>query len=177
MMKITGGYDCTTPGDYVAWDEMKWSMVGSVETYHEQKICKEIDKWQQVFTATFTSWCMNFCPKIPETKTLADIRMMDHWYKETLFDPNTPLPYPGILTRYWGSYSDEDLEGVFVDFYNNNKLDQDTFVPGQPNGGTGQNCVDGLTSFNGSFYDTECYSSDPYTRATTRLIINEPGSL
>ena len=75
MMQITGGDDCTNHGDYLAWDEMKWSMVGSIETYKEENICKENDKWQQVFTATFASWvgCMNFCPKIingrvPETK-------------------------------------------------------------------------------------------------------------
>ena len=94
---------------------------------------------------------MNLCPKIqngraPLVKTKEDIRLISAWTEK--------LPSPTY--DIWGSYSDEQTEGVWKDFYSNYSFTSvEMFVKGEPNGGRNENCLL-LWIYHNGWYEISC---------------------
>jgi hypothetical protein len=145
MIEKTNGANCSDPGDYLAWSQMSWTRSEKVEIQEAGDICKVNDVHNVIFPADFKFWkeCMDFCPKVALGRSsLVKTRSENKW------SDKIPL---------WGPYSDEETEGQFVDYYDDDTLPHDMFGPGQPNGGTSQNCV---ISMGGAYYDIGCSSLD-----------------
>ena len=125
---------------------MSWTLFEKVTKNEAGDICKVDDVHNVIFPADFKSWkeCMDFCLKVAlgRSSPVAKTRLDDK--------SSEAIPL-------WGPYSDEETEGQFVDYYNDDTLKHEMFGPGQPNGGTSQNCV---ISMGGAYYDIGCSSPD-----------------
>ena len=141
MTLFTSEGACDQSGDYFAWNDGEWELYGNASVEKADfEICQQIETINSlVLVPHVSSWqfCMELCPKVnmgrvPLIENMQEIKDMISWAK--VVDPD--------VTNFWGSYSDQEEEGIWKDFYSPSVLhDEKLFLKNQPNGGRTQNCL------------------------------------
>ena len=155
MYNFTGNGACRQHGDYIAWEDMVFDLLGDTKINSlEEDICEaELDRTNVFLFHEYFSWpsCMNLCQmiqrgRVPKLSTKDEVDDLIQW--------NRKLPNPATIV--WSPYSDEDQEGVWKDFYSDIiMLEPDLFLQGEPNGKTIENCLSLSFKLNG-WNDVPC---------------------
>ena len=142
MESITrgGGEECGVQGDYLSWEQMEWSLYGLavIESVEQIQPCQK-DSSMNLYWAWFQSMrhCMQHCQKmggrVPPVRTEEEWRIVKEFIVET-----------GILgyQLVWMSVTDEETEGVWLDYYTGENVTYTLpFTGTGPNGGKKENCA------------------------------------
>ena len=136
MVALTeaGGEECGSPGDYVSWEEEDWQlhsqarreMVGELEgpCRRESRLTVYSADFKYHSAATNyakISGCMEHCEKLGKGRS-PPVRTQEEWtwlWKEV----NCITPELWRLPYLWLAATDEEKEGVWRDYYTQQKLE------------------------------------------------------
>ena len=140
MQTITRG--CGDEGDYMGWSESKWTLHGeaTIEIEEQDELCQERSNYS-FYSASFPkmSACMQHCEKLKSISP--SVVTMDDWLKVKQF-LSKDFYEKGHNQQIWLSVTDEDLEGVWKDYYSDEVMTHKGPFTGEgPNGGRQENCA------------------------------------
>ena len=141
MRAITKAKGCGEEGDYLAWSESKWTLHGeAVEIEDQDELCQEKSNFG-FYSASFPemSTCMQHCEKLksrsPSVVTMDDWLRVKHFATRELYNK-------GHNPQIWISVTDEENEGVWKDYFNDEVMTHKGPFTGEgPNGGSQENCA------------------------------------
>ena len=144
MKSVTRTGKCDEEGDYLAWRDMEWILHGQARTkmLDKEEPCEK-EPFANLFYTPFPRMeaCMYHCEKLgtrsPSVATSEEYATLQIFLKAKLFDKGLDN------LQTWLPVKDEDVEGVWTDFYDGKPI-QDYTPPwfgGKPDGGTAQNCA------------------------------------
>ena len=144
MKSMTRGDICAEKGDYLAWEDMEWILHGQerIENVDREETCKG-EPYADFYYTNFPSWatCMNHCKnlgtRVPPVNTHRDWAILQSFLKMSLYEK-------GLDTlRLWLPVADNEIEGVWRDFYSGDTMRNITppWAGSKPDGGVAQNCA------------------------------------
>ena len=163
MEEITTSENCVHQGDYLSWDESKWTFHGEASLEKEDKsdFCRGKSKFG-FYSAPFPSLylCMQHCEKLKSRSP--SVVTEDNWLKLKDF-LSKELYDAGHNQQIWLSVTDEEEESVWKDFFNDEVMTHKGPFTGEgPNGGGQENCAVQVSE--NYWVDWYCVSpSDPST--------------
>jgi hypothetical protein len=154
-MTTPGEKECGLAGDYLAWEEMQWTLHGeaALETVEREEPCAEQPE-MTIYMAKFPSMeaCMHHCQKLrgraPSVRTLEEWNQLKAFLKKSVYGrgPKVQVNLP---------VTDAEEEGVWRDFYTNDTMEHTLPWTGSgPNGGEKENCA--LTVSENQWRDAIC---------------------
>ena len=136
-MTRAGGAECGAVGDFLSWDVAEWALTSQARIQMVGELAGPCTRDSQinVFTASFTfhgaatnenkeSGCMEHCQKIgkgrsPPVRTLQEL--------ETLQTELAAItPNLDVFDWLWLSATDQEQEGVWLDYYTGERLENYT---------------------------------------------------
>ena len=137
MLNFTGDGACDQHGNFLAWEDMEWELHGnaSIEKL-DRSLCSN-PLWFLFLEELTWPTCMDLCPKInkgraPGISNMMEVKALMKWSIATDINSN----------RIWASYSDQEEEGIWKDFYTSSVHNfSGIFMKNQPNGERSQNCL------------------------------------
>ena len=147
MKSITrgGGQDCGRPGDFLAWQNMEWSLHGEslIESLDPEEPCEE-EPMFNLYNAYFLSMkdCMQHCEKLgtraPPVVTQEQWDQIQGFMDKELYQKGHGNKVYGI----WLPITDATEEGIWRDFYTGEVMQsKGAFTGNGPNGGLEENCA------------------------------------
>ena len=120
-MTTAGEEECGLAGDYLAWEEMQWTLHGeaALETVGRKAPCA-VEQDMTVYMAMFPSMqtCMHHCQKLkgraPSVRTLEEWLQLKLFLKKSVYDK-------GLKVMFHLPVTDLEEEGVWRDFYTDRK--------------------------------------------------------
>ena len=136
MIRITkpGGENCGKKGDFLQWENMKWSLYGQaiIENVDKNEL-RRVDPTTYVYHAEFATWkdCVQHCDifggRLPKIVTLEEKKKMNRFLKKFY------ALFPYQLGGYWLSLTDYIEEGIWRDYITNETLQYNgPFAGGEP---------------------------------------------
>ena len=144
MRQNTKGGKCIEDGDYLAWKDMEWTLIGGavIETVDIKEPCKE-DPLVDVFDTQngperiqSMESCMQLCENLrsrtPSITTIEEWEIVDKFFKAY------ENPVPGI----WVAINDNQVEGEWRDHYTGQVMNHtEAWSSVAPNGEVRENCA------------------------------------
>ena len=169
MKSITrgGGQDCGRPGDFLAWQDMEWSLHGGslLETLDPEEPCEE-EPMFNLYNAYFLSMkdCMQHCEKLgtraPPVVTQKEWDQIQGFMDKELYQKGHGNKVYGI----WLPITDASEEGIWIDYYTGEVVQhKGAFTGNGPNGGLEENCA--LQVTDQFWHDWTCNDPWPPVRA------------
>ena len=144
MIQNTKEQSCHIEGDFLAWNDMEWILHGQavIETTDKEETCMEqpyINFYQGKFIPMES--CMHFCQKLGSR--VPPMATVKHWAKlETFLSMNFDRKQTNDLPHTWLPLNDNDIDGEWKDFYNQEKLNFTLpWAENEPNRGGIENCL------------------------------------
>ena len=146
MQKMTfeGKERCSSRGDYLSWEETKWTLKGDAtkETWETADICMAKPNVNILPSMDFAGieGCANHCDKL--NSRMPSVVTFEKWENlKTILQRN--LWGKGLSgNSFFLSLTDVNNEGNWTDYYTGQAMQhQGDFAPGEPNGEERQNCV------------------------------------
>ena len=138
MIENTRGASCATDGDYLAWQDMHWTLNEKtrIEYANAEEVCEShpyFNLYPDIFP-TIES-CSQFCQKL-QSRILPSITLPQWNYLQKYFDG---LKRPENI---WLALDDSHVEGEWADFYDRKVVNFSLpWIEGEPNGGISENCA------------------------------------
>ena len=135
IQRTSGGPGCSSPGDYLSWDDMAWNIAGDVVTddVSEDELCRVKGKRRVFFNRVEPHWqnCMDRCDKYRGARAVSfeDQETLDDvvgWiYNTTIeFDENYNFIrfYDDVVsTSFWIPY--KRIAGKWLNYYTQGEVD------------------------------------------------------
>ena len=150
-----------TKGDILSWVTSTWTFTGNVQTLSSSQLCKSSYFPHLYLLAHFTHFdnCKRLCPRlqdegrVPLTRNTTESEQLLKQFKETSY--NYALNPSGEFLM-WSSYI-KPINRSFEDSYTGSVIQEDLWIPGQPNGGAEQPCTFwGAGDDKARLYDVPC---------------------
>ena len=153
---------CITPGTYFSWEQMSWNLSGSSIQEKEMEddfVCNQSETFNLAISFSISQRSASLlCEKLGHGQMTAasseeDLAKFIDWFEDTTSTHNCP--------KIWTPFSDLEEEGMFRNIHDGSKPNYLPWVPGQPDGGKGQNAVaihKGTQYKDVSEFLTYCYS-------------------
>ena len=150
---------CTSQGDFLAWKEMKWKVMGGMEKVDEAEdnVCKQATTYRLLIAGTKDQQeAIAACDKLGhgsmvEAAKREEIKEVVTWVEERQGQAK--------CATLWTPLTDQSEEGVFESLVSGKAQCDLAWGPGQPNGDTTENSVR-IMSENQLLEDVDSTKSD-----------------
>ena len=159
-VELTSTGQCTH-GNILSWAASKWTLTGKVGSISSSSFCKSSYFAHLYLLDHFIKFedCISLCPRlqdegrVPFTRNISESEHLIQQFKSMSYE------YALDPTReflMWSSFVYRK-NGSFVDFYNGADMQNDLWIPGNPNGGGNQQCTFwGAGDSKARLYDVSC---------------------
>ena len=126
-------------------EKAEWILNGNIQSIKVEKLCETSVFSNYLFFDSFTNWpdCSSLCPrismggKIPSITNMSDSRHLIDLFK-TMSHKYASDPSKKLMIRSSFLYEDDQQ---FVDYNSRSAMPSGLWQPGQPNGGSAQQCT------------------------------------